>query len=146
MRAEPNPEELKQTIKVLEEKCVCLGGSDQKFRSLFNGSMDGLLIVESGGGRIICANKQVGTMMGYAEGALHGRDFHVLLPATTNQPKRALLQEVQVCGGVFTQDFVHSDGRVCVLDLMVTLTMGERLGDSVHLAGCLRTPSIGGTA
>lgn len=126
MPAEPNPEELKQTVKVLEEKCAGLKASDQKFRSLFNGSMDGLLIVESGGGRIICANKQIGAMLGYPEGALHGIDFHVLLPATPDKPKRTLLQEVHVCGGVFTQDFVHSDGRVCVLDLMATLIPWEK--------------------
>ena len=126
MPPEINPEELKQTIKVLEEKCAFLEASDQKFRSLFNGSMDGLLIVESGGGRIICANKQIGTMLGYAGSALQGRDFQVLLPETTNQPKKDLLQEVQVCGGVFTQEFLHSDGRVCVLDLMATLIPWEK--------------------
>ena len=109
----------------IEEKCACLEAFDQKFKSLFNGSMDGFLIVESGGGRIICANKQIGTMLGYSGSALQGRDFQVLLPETTVQPKKDLLQEVQVCGGVFTQEFLHSDGRVCVLDLMATIIPWE---------------------
>ena len=98
MPVEASPEELKQTIKILEEKCACLEASDQKFKSLFNGSMDGLLIVEGGGGRIICANKRIGTMLGYSESALQGKDFQVLLPETTTQPKKDLLQEIQVCG------------------------------------------------
>ena len=109
----------------IEEKCACPEASDQKFKSLFNGSMDGLLIVESGDGRIICANKQIGTMLGYSGSALQGKDFQVLLPETTVQPKKDLLQEVQVCGGVFTQEFLHSDGRVCVLDLMATIIPWE---------------------
>ncbi len=121
MPAERNREEPDQTIKTLEKECARLKDADQKFKSLFNASMDGLAVVESENGRIICVNKRLGEMLGHSEDTLIGKDFDVLLPSTTEQPKRDLLGELQICGGVFTLDFLHAEGHVCVVDLMATL-------------------------
>lgn len=125
MGAERKRKELQAAIASLEEECSRLRKADQRFKSLFNGSMDGLLIVDGEKGRIICVNKRIGQMLGYFEDALVGKAFDVLLPVKTAQPKKDLLREIQVCGGVFTQDFLHADGHLCVMDLMATLVPWE---------------------
>ncbi|MCF8131060.1 MAG: PAS domain S-box protein [Deltaproteobacteria bacterium] len=125
MPAEKNREELKQSITALEKECARLKEADQKFKSLFNGSMDGLVVVEGETGRIICVNRRLGEMLGYSEDALNGKTFDVMLPPKTTKPPEDLLKELQVYGGVFTQDFLHAQGNVCVVDLMATLVPWE---------------------
>jgi PAS domain S-box-containing protein len=125
MPADGNREELKETVAALQKECVRLKEADQKFRSLFNGSMDGLVVVESETGRIICSNKRLGEMLGYSEEALTGKPFEILLPPPPPKPQEDLLKELQVYGGVFTQDFMHAEGHVCVADLMATLVEWE---------------------
>lgn len=125
MPFEGKRESLEQRIASLEKECTLLKGTDQKFRSIFDGSMDGLAIVGSEDGRIICVNKRLSTLLGYPEDALIGESFDVLLPTETSRPPRDMLKDLQVCGGVFTQDFIHADGHVCVLDLMATLVPWE---------------------
>jgi len=125
MPAERNREEPDQTIKALEKECARLKEAEQKFKSLFNASMDGLAVVESENGRMICVNKRLGEMLGHSEDSLIGKDFDVLFPSTTEQPKRDLLRELHVCGGVFTLNFMHAEGHVCMLDLMATLVPWE---------------------
>jgi two-component system cell cycle sensor histidine kinase/response regulator CckA len=125
MSGEVKREALEQRIASLEKECALLKEADQKFRSLFDGSMDGLVIVGSEDGRIICVNKGLGTLLGYSEDALIGKSFDVLLPTETSQPQKDMPKELQVCGGVFTQDFMHADGHVRVVDLMATLVPWE---------------------
>lgn len=125
MPGERKRETQERRIASLEKECALLREADRKFRSIFDGSMDGLVIVESEDGRIICVNKRLGTMLGYSEDALVGKSFDVLLPTETGQPQKDMLKELQVCGGVFTQDFLHADGHVCVVDLMATLVPWE---------------------
>ena len=125
MPVERNQEVLEHKIASLEKECALLKSADQKFRSIFQGSMDGLVIVGSEDGRIICVNKRLSTFLGYPEDALTGKPFDVLLPEIHSEPQKDLLKDLQVCGGVFTQDFKHSDGHVCVVDLMATLVPWE---------------------
>jgi PAS domain S-box-containing protein len=125
MPDEPTREVLEQKIASLEKECTFLREADQKFKSIFDGSMDGLVIVGSEDGRIICVNKRISTLLGYSEDALMGKSFDVLLPAEIRQPQKDMLKELQICGGVFTQDFMHADGHVCVMDLMATLVPWE---------------------
>ena len=125
MPGEEKRETQEQRIASLEKECTLLREADQKFRSIFDGSMDGLLIVGSEDGRIICVNKRLRTLLGFSEDALVGKSFDVLLPTETEQPPKDMLKELQVCGGVFTQDFMHADGHVFVMDLMATLVPWE---------------------
>ena len=121
MPSDRKREALEQKITTLEKECAFLREADQKFKSIFDGSMDGLVIAGSEDGRIICINKRVGAILGYAEEALIGKPFDVLLPTETRKPQDDMLSDLQVYGGVFTQGFKHADGHVCVLDLMATL-------------------------
>ena len=121
MAGKQTREELEHRVKDLARECVRMREADQKFRSVFDGSMDGLMIVGSKSRRIICVNKRVRAILGYPDGELAGEIFDILLPLETKQPKECILEELQVCGGVFTQDFMHADGHICVLDLMATL-------------------------
>ncbi|HKI47895.1 MAG TPA: ATP-binding protein [Desulfobacteria bacterium] len=125
MPAERNREDADQTIKALMKECARLKEADQRFKNLFNASMDGLAVVDSENGRMICVNKRLGEMLGHSEDMLIGKDFDVLFPSTTPQPKKDLLRELHVCGGVFTLDFMHAEGHVCLLDLMATLVPWE---------------------
>ena len=125
MPDERKREALEQKIAALEKECARLKEADQKFRSIFGGSMDGLVIVGSEDGRIICVNKRLSTLLGYSKDALMGKSFNVLLPTETSRSQKDTLKELQVCGGVFTQDFMHADGHVCVMDLMATLVPWE---------------------
>ena len=125
MPGEEKRETQEQRIASLEKECTLLREADQKFRSIFDGSMDGLLIVGSEDCRIICVNKRLCTLLGYSEDALVGKSFDVFLPTETEQPPKDMLKELHVCGGVFTQDFMHADGHVCVMDLMATLVPWE---------------------
>jgi PAS domain S-box-containing protein len=125
MPGEGERKTLEQRIASLEKECTLLREADQKFRSIFDGSMDGLVIVGSEDGRIICVNKRFSTILGYSQDELIGESFDVLLPTGTSRQPRDMLKELQVCGGVFTQDFMHADGHVRVLDLMATLVPWE---------------------
>lgn len=126
MPGEEKREALEQRIAALEKECAFLREADQKFKSIFDGSMDGLVIVGSEDGLIICVNKRVSTLLGYSEDALIGKSFDALLPMENSVSEKDMLNELQVCGGVFTQDFMHADGHVCVVDLMATLVPWEK--------------------
>ncbi len=121
MAGKQTREELENRVKDLAGECARLRDADQKFRSVFDGSMDGLIMVSSKSRRIICVNNRVRTILGYPDGVLVGKIFDILLPSETGQSRENFLDELQVCGGVFTQSFVHADGHMCVLDLMATL-------------------------
>ncbi len=121
MPAKRDRNELEQAVASLELECGRLKAADRKFKSLFNASMDGLAVVESGNGRMICVNKQLCTMLGYSEESLVGKVFDTLLPPEIAQSKKDLLKDLHVCGGVFTLEFLHADGHLCVVDLTATL-------------------------
>jgi PAS domain S-box-containing protein len=121
MGAKRDRNELEQAVASLELECGRLKDADRKFKSLFNASMDGLAVVESGNSRMICVNQQLCSMLGYSEDSLVGKVFDTLLPPEIAQSKKDLLKDLHVCGGVFTLEFLHADGHLCVVDLMATL-------------------------
>ena len=126
MSGKRSREELEKRIKALEGECALLKEADQKFRSVFDGSMDGLMVVGSANHRIMCVNKRVQSILGYPDDALVGEMFDILLPSEKGKHGKQFLNELQVCGGVFTQDFMHADGHVRVFDLMATLVPWEK--------------------
>ncbi len=125
MHVERNHREMVREISSLKKECARLREADEKFTSLFDGFMDGLVIVDSENGRIIRANNRLGAMLGYEGGALVGEAFDILLPEKSKRSKIDLLKELQVCGGVFTQEFEHRDGHTVLMDLMATLVPWE---------------------
>jgi signal transduction histidine kinase len=86
------------------------------YRSVFDHSMDGLLVADCDTGAIIKANASAAALLGYDAQELTGRTFVSLfpdLPAPSGPP--------EVLDGVFSVDFLRKDGGTANLDLTLTL-------------------------
>lgn len=114
-------EELEQRVKELETESTRRKEAEQKLGSIFHKSLDALMIIDGRSGLILSVNETTRQILGYEEDELKDKHLSSLFPRSDELLKKDLVDEFQVFGSVFTQDFVRSDGSVCLLDLTATL-------------------------
>jgi len=114
-------EELEQRVKELETEEARRKEAEQKLGSIFHKSLDALMIIDGRSGLILSVNETTRQILGYEEDELKDKHLSTLFPRSDELLKKHLVDEFQVFGTVFTQDFVRSDGSVCLLDLTATL-------------------------
>lgn len=84
MQADEDPQE---TIARLERRVAQLERSEARYRSLVEHAPDALVIVGSDG-RIVYANRQVETLLGYARSELEGQPVETLVPEAARAAHR----------------------------------------------------------
>ena len=121
MSEKTTPEDLEQMVKELETERACRKEAEHKLEGIFHKSLDALIIIDTKSGLILNVNETTRQILGYEEGELKGKHFSTLFPLADESSKKDLADEFNVFGTVFTQDFVRSDGSVCLLDLTATM-------------------------
>ncbi len=96
--------------------------SEEKFRAIFQESLDLIMIIDSETGLILQVNPAARRNLGYEAEALTGKHFSILFPAESKSSRKDLLDELRVHGAVFeSQEFLRHDGTVCLMDLTANL-------------------------
>jgi len=99
-----------------------LRGAEQKLHSVFEQSLDVILIIQGATGTILRANRAAFLHLGYDEEALIGRHFSRLFPSGALLAPGDLLEKLRVTGPVFeSQPFLRADGTICPMDITATL-------------------------
>jgi PAS domain S-box-containing protein len=99
-----------------------LRAAEQKLHSVFDQSLDVILIIQGATGTILRANRAAFLHLGYDEEALIGRHFSRLFPTGSLLAPGDLLDKLRVTGPVFeSQPFLRADGTVCPMDITATL-------------------------
>lgn len=99
---------------------------DDKFRQVFNGFPDALIVIDSHTMEIVAANPATHWVLGYRQDELVGRPFDMLMPPHS-RTRRVPVERLAIYGGVFVQDFTHRDGRPVPHDLTATpIVWGRR--------------------
>jgi PAS domain S-box-containing protein len=96
--------------------------SEQRFATLFQESLDALLIVDPANQKILQANRGVRRLLGYKKKELIGQSFALLFAEASNSASANFVHELLVHNAVFyEQKFISADGCVIAADLTATL-------------------------
>jgi PAS domain S-box-containing protein len=95
--------------------------AEEKFRVVFNESLDALMIIDCDSGHILRINPAAYRILGYEEKSLAGKHFATIFPPASDHSLKALRESLKVYGAVFTQDFLRADGSIWWMDLTATL-------------------------
>jgi PAS domain S-box-containing protein len=96
-------------------------GGEEKFRLIFNKSMDALLLIDVKNGEILDANASTRAVFGYEANTLMGQHFSVLFPPESQQQTAETSKLAEAYGSALTQAFVRADGKVRMMDVTATL-------------------------
>lgn len=100
--------------------------SEEKFRTIFNESLDIILLVDSRSGYILNVNKTVERLLDYESDALIGKHFSILFPPEATRAVRDIEDEIRINGAVFeAQKFRRAGGMVVPMDLTAALIPWE---------------------
>ena len=112
-------QQAQQKINGLTQTEAQLQVSEEKFKAIFQESLDAILIIEGTSGEILSTNRTAERVLGYKNGALLGQHFSILLPPPSSPD---LLEALRIYDAVFeAQEFVRADGSRCPVDLTVTV-------------------------
>ena len=96
--------------------------SEAKFRAIFEGSLDVILIIDSQTGEILRANPTTQRILGYEPASLIGQHLSSLLPPLPQLDGEDLLEKLHVYGPVFeSQEFLRANKTLCPMDLTATI-------------------------
>lgn len=101
---------------------ISLRESEEKFRAIFQESLDLIMTIDGETGLILQVNPAAQRNLGYETEALTGKHFSILFPAASKSSRKDLLKELRVRGAVFeSQEIQRQDGSVCLMDLTANL-------------------------
>jgi PAS domain S-box-containing protein len=96
--------------------------SEEKFRAIFQESLDVIMIIDDETGLILEVNPAARKVLGYDDRSLTGKHFSILFPPDPRSARKDLLEELRAQGAVFeSQGFLRQDGAVCLMDLTAKL-------------------------
>ncbi|MEW6209387.1 MAG: response regulator [Acidobacteriota bacterium] len=106
---------LKQTQEALIE-------SELKGRSIFEGALDAIVIIDPASGQIIEMNPATARILGYRRAELIGKHFSIFFPSSSLLSSGRMLEELQLHGALFdSQDILCADGSLCPVDMSVSM-------------------------
>ena len=100
--------------------------SEGKFRTIFQHSLDVIVVLDGTTGRIISANQALKNVLGYEPEAFVGNHFSALIPDEPNASAEDLLERLHVSDAVFMSQCVKNHaGALVPMDLTATLIPWE---------------------
>ena len=113
-------EELRQSNEELQKTNQYLEKSEQKYRSLFEGSRDGIVFINPDGTFINCNDAYL-RMLGYTCIELHQLDFYKLTPEKYHQWERTEIVEKQLLQRGYSntkeKEYMRKDGMVFPVEI-----------------------------
>ena len=95
--------------------------STDKYKAIFQKSIDALIIVDGKTRKILEANQATHTILGYKSKELVGKNFSILYPPKSDSSIKNRIEKIKVYGSVFVDEFNRADGSSCILDLTFTM-------------------------
>jgi PAS domain S-box-containing protein len=96
--------------------------AEQQFKTLFDESLDVIMVIDGLNSRILKVNHVVSRALSYVPASLIGKHFSTLFPPKTEAEQAQIVNELQTYGHVFaSQEFLRSDGSICPMDLTATM-------------------------
>jgi len=92
-----------------------------KYYSIFQKSIDALLIVDAKTRKILEVNQAIEPILGYKKKDLIGKNFSVLFPQRSKSSYKNRIENIKVYGSVFVDEFCRADGSSRTLDLTFTM-------------------------
>ncbi|MDY6954992.1 MAG: PAS domain S-box protein, partial [Thermodesulfobacteriota bacterium] len=95
--------------------------AEKRFRVIFDGSWDALMILDSDSGHILDINPAAHRLLGYGAHSLRGRHFSTLFPPASDLSLKGLRESLKAHGAVLTERFLRADGSTWLMDLTSTV-------------------------
>ncbi len=113
-------EELRQSNEELQKTNQFLEKSEQKYRSLFEGSRDGIVFLNPDGTFINCNDAYL-RMLGYTYIELRQLDFYRLTPEKYHQWEKTEIVEKQLLqrgySDTYEKEYIHKDGTIFPVEI-----------------------------
>ncbi len=113
-------EELRQSNEELQKTNQFLEKSEQKYRSLFEGSRDGIVFINPDGTFINCNDAYL-RMLGYTYIELRQLDFYRLTPEKYHQWEKTEIVEKQLLqrgySDTYEKEYIHKDGTIFPVEI-----------------------------
>jgi len=93
----------------------------EKYYSIFQKSIDALLIVDTKTRKILEVNQAIRPILGYKETELIGKKFSILFPQQSTSSAKNRIDNIKIYGSVFVDEFRCADGSSRILDLTFTI-------------------------
>lgn len=120
-----NPQILNRAMKyAIERKQTedAIRESEEKFKVIFNESLDVIIIIDSYSGLIYNINPAAYSILGYKKKMLVGRHYSKILPEEKFFNDENFLSKVSINGAVFESlNFLKADGSKIPMDLSATI-------------------------
>lgn len=110
-----------QVEKSVEEDIKSI---QSKFDSLFVGSLDVILVIDTATGKILTANPAAKNILGHDPAQLSGKHFSTLFPKEESEDSEDSLGYL-FGESVGPQDFLKKDGTICPMELVVSMVQWE---------------------
>jgi PAS domain S-box-containing protein len=105
-----------------EEAERALKTSEDKFRTIFQHSLDVIVVINGNDGTIISANDAIRDILGYDIGGVVGKHISILYPDDGDPSPAMSLDGMRPHGAVFeAQRIVRGDGSIIPMDLTATI-------------------------
>lgn len=101
---------------------AALRESEEKFRIIFQKSLDVIMVIDGETGQIRSVNQAIQSVLGYREENLLGEHFSIIFAPVLDLSKEQLLEKIRTHGPVLeAQYFLRVDGSVCPMDITATM-------------------------
>lgn len=97
-----------------------------KYKLIFQNSLNAQMIVDGESGRILQANCAVKIILGYEPKDLIGKEFTVLIPPMSESSLKTAIEEMKIFGAVFVQKLLRADGSSDYVDMTLTMIQWGR--------------------
>lgn len=95
--------------------------NDRQFEAIFKNNQDAQFIIDVESGRILDVNIAALKHLEYHRKELLDKRFTELIPPMPEAKTQKALDEIRHFGGVFTQEFLKSDGTSCIMDMTMMM-------------------------
>ena len=94
----------------------------EKYKSVFDNSLDVIMITNGTDGEIVDINKASENVLGFSPQELIGKHFSVLFADISENQKKSLIDELKIYGSVLSYKHIKKkDGSVCFMDLTLNI-------------------------
>ncbi|MCX6152482.1 MAG: PAS domain-containing sensor histidine kinase [Ignavibacteriales bacterium] len=113
---------LETQFKDLEFSNIAISNELKKYKIIFDGSLDVVMITDGKAGKILDISKSSKILLGYNPQELIGKHYSVLLPEPINQFPEKKLNDLEIFGSVLAaRKVLKKDGAFCNMDLTINI-------------------------
>ena len=95
--------------------------SQKKMKTIYENSLDVIIVLDYQSGKIIDINRAAKTYLGYQPTELLGKYFTSLFPPDEKKERLVSIDNLKIHGGIIeSQQYLHKSGEIVMMDITVT--------------------------